>query len=89
METCGAIAHLRVLLDGEDTGLRGAAEQALSIIADIQQHGMTPLSLECLQHLLDPIFEDTSAPLRDYLMRSDDLCPICEALKRRFVAHPH
>lgn len=83
MMACESIRHLQLLLQGSDAGLRGAAQQALTIIHDIHQHGMTPLNLESLELLLEPIFDDSAAPLRAYLLSDAVDCPLCQALQQR------
>lgn len=89
---CATVRYLQ-RISGPDTPLamrKGGSVpgSALEIIADMQDHRMTPKDLECLHWLVEAICQEGHGELASHIQAEACACEICAALAAKMKDLP-
>lgn len=91
-EECVTIGYLKQVATTDEPmhseNLAGVAASALRIIADVREYRMTGMDVECLQWLVDSIFQQGHGALLSHLRDGAPDCEICAALAARMNSLP-
>ena len=85
MRVCRTIEHLRDLVADTRNPLGDVAKHALAIISDIQECGIKGKDIECLNYILEPLFEQGSESLFENVREGAPDCDICAAINERLL----